>query len=73
MALLAWTGDAALIRDMRKAAKDKGLLLNEYGLFEKATGAEVPVQTERDVFERLGMPYLEPSERTTAGMALGNQ
>lgn len=46
------------------AAKDKGWQWNPYGAgFTDHRGEIVPVKSERDVFELVGLEYLEPWER----------
>lgn len=68
-AMLYFTGPYELNQYMRRLAKQKGMLLNEHGLYKLKTvnGHEikvnVPVKSEADIFEALGMEYLEPAER----------
>ncbi|GAA5924967.1 uncharacterized protein JCM15063_005779 [Sporobolomyces koalae] len=72
--LLGTTGDALLMKLLRHTAKKKGWCLNEFGLGEKyAAEDENPngfrpgtlkiVKNEREIFELLGFPYLEPEQR----------
>jgi len=64
--LLYFTGPVELNIVMRKEAQKKDMLLNEYGLFKKeAEGSVIPIKTkiEKDIFTKLGMPYLTPIER----------
>jgi DNA polymerase beta len=54
---------------MRATALEKGFTLNEYSLrklsSDKATPGEIlPVTSERDVFDYIGMEYKEPNERS---------
>jgi DNA polymerase (family 10) len=50
---------------MRTVAKQKGYLLNQYGLHHRSTGELVDgVVTERDIFQALNLQYVEPSKRT---------
>jgi DNA polymerase (family 10) len=60
-ALCHFTGSKDHNVVMRQRAKERGLKLNEYGLFEGETC--VPCETEADVFEKLGLPYLPPEVR----------
>lgn len=46
----------------RKAAKEKGYKLNEYGLWY-AEGPRLPCRCERDIFAYLGMDYVNPMHR----------
>ncbi len=62
-AMLYFTGPYELNTIMRNAAKKRKLILNEYGLYKKDTGEEIKIKSESDVFLKLGMKYLEPSER----------
>lgn len=62
-ALIYFTGSGLLCRQMRGKAMMMGLRLNEKALVDMRTGDEIRVETERDVFERLGMQYIEPGER----------
>ncbi len=67
-AMLYFTGPYELNTIMRSAAKKRGMILNEYGLYtiDEKTGetkAPVKINSEADVFEALGMDYLTPEER----------
>lgn len=59
--LLYFTGTKGLNKEMRFAAKSKGLLLNEYGLFKGKT--QIPAFTEEEIFEELGYEYIPPNLR----------
>ncbi|SCV72654.1 BQ2448_4191 [Microbotryum intermedium] len=72
--LLGGSGDALLMKLMRHRAKARGMCLNEYGMgdkFEKVDqnpngfrpGTMRIVANEREIFDLLGVPYLEPHER----------
>ena len=65
-ALLYFTGSAELNRKMRELANTQGYTINEYGVYkyvDKKKGDKVIVKTERDIFELIGMEYLNPRER----------
>uniref|UniRef100_A0A914VLV9 DNA polymerase n=1 Tax=Plectus sambesii TaxID=2011161 RepID=A0A914VLV9_9BILA len=67
--LLYFTGSDEFNRQMRATALDKGYTLNEYCIrklsSDKATpGEKLPVTSERDVFDYIGMEYKEPNERS---------
>jgi len=61
-ALLYFTGSAELNKQMRHIAKTKKLKLSEYGLF-KENGEKIPINNERDIFDKLDMEYLIPRLR----------
>jgi len=65
-ALLYFTGSGGLNRKMRELANTQGYTINEYGVYkyvDKKKGDEIRVKTERDIFELIGMEYLNPRER----------
>lgn len=70
--LLYFTGNQLFNRSMRLLALKKGYSLSQHGLFKgvvrvgrtKTTnGTLVEGRSERKIFEALGLPYREPSER----------
>lgn len=65
-AMLYFTGPYELNTVMRKEAKKRNMILNEYGLYkinEKGIKTPIKIRTEADVFRILGMKYLTPEER----------
>jgi len=65
-AMLYFTGPYELNQEMRERAKKRNMLLNEYGLFildSQGNRFSVPINSEKDIFEELGMTYLTPIER----------
>ncbi len=52
---------------LRQLAIDKGWLLNEYGLEETETGKVVASETEEDIYDALGLPYILPTLREDRG------
>ncbi|MBN2306468.1 hypothetical protein JXD20_00625 [Candidatus Peregrinibacteria bacterium] len=60
-ALLYFTGSKDYNVMMRKKAIELGYLLNEYALFKD--GEYYKGATEQEVFEALGMKYVEPAKR----------
>ncbi len=60
-ALLYFTGSGTLNKKMRSMAKKKGYILNEYGIYKGKK--MIPIASEKDIFDLIGMDYLEPSER----------
>jgi len=61
-ALLMWTGPASFNIYMRSKALFKKWKLNEKGLFD-ARGKRIAGKTEKEIFEKLGIPYMTPEER----------
>ncbi|CAJ2647664.1 unnamed protein product [Trifolium pratense] len=71
--LVAWTGNDVLNRRLRQQAESKGFRLDDTGLFPSTQGsggkrgtkgsANMKLYTEREVFDFLGVPWLEPHER----------
>lgn len=61
--LLHFTGPWELNKKMRSIAIMKGYKLNQYGLYDKKTKKLIKTPTEKDIFEKLGMEYLEPKYR----------
>jgi len=64
-ALLYFTGSVELNIEMRNKARKYGYILNEYGIYPETTNKqyELNIKSEREIFDLLDMPYLEPSER----------
>ncbi|KAG9144324.1 hypothetical protein Leryth_019421 [Lithospermum erythrorhizon] len=71
--LIHWTGNDVLNRRLRILADSKGYRLDDKGLFPAVKGsssnkgfkasASLKFQTEKEVFDFLGFPWLEPHER----------
>ncbi|RWR77119.1 BRCT domain-containing protein [Cinnamomum micranthum f. kanehirae] len=71
--LIAWTGNDVLNRRLRLLAESKGYRLDDTGLFlatQSSAGKRgakssisLSCKTEREVFDVLGFPWLEPHER----------
>ncbi len=61
--LLYATGSKDFNIRMRGIARKKGLLLNQKGLFTRADKKKIPIKTEKDIFTKLGMPYVAPKDR----------
>jgi DNA polymerase/3'-5' exonuclease PolX len=60
-ATLYFTGSKELNQKMRGLAKKLGYKLNEYGIYKN--NKMIYVESEEEIFELLGMKYLEPQER----------
>ncbi|KAH0916591.1 hypothetical protein HID58_031037 [Brassica napus] len=71
--LIAWTGNDVLNRRLRLLAESKGYRLDDTGLFPAThsssgnrggkASASMKLSTEKQVFDFLGFPWLEPHER----------
>ncbi len=66
-AMIYFTGSKAHNVRIRELAVRAGLKLNEYGLFDATGGDLLAARTERAVYERLGLPYIEPTLREDLG------
>jgi DNA polymerase (family 10) len=64
-ALAHFTGSKEHNVVMRQRAKERGLKLNEYGLFEGES--LISCATEEEIFSRLDLPYLPPEIREDYG------
>ncbi|HTU77322.1 MAG TPA: DNA polymerase/3'-5' exonuclease PolX [Solirubrobacteraceae bacterium] len=62
-----FTGSGAHNAALREAAVRRGLHVSEYGILDDATGASDAYASEREVYERLGMAYIEPELREDRG------
>jgi len=60
---LYFTGSAGTNLRMRLKAIELGMTLSEYSLERKSDGSRVPANSERNIFEALGMDFLDPHER----------
>ncbi len=66
-ALQYFTGSKEHNVVVREIAIKKGLKLNEYGVFRKATNRNVAGKTEEDVYKAIGLKYMEPEIRENSG------
>ena len=64
-AMVYFTGSKEMNIELRKIAIQKGLKLNEYGVFRGED--QLAGQTEEDVFRALGLDYIEPELRENRG------
>jgi DNA polymerase/3'-5' exonuclease PolX len=65
-AILYFTGSMMLNKLMRTHALKKHFTLNEYGLYRLVTGEKeekIVAHSEKEIFDILGLVYLEPKER----------
>ncbi|XP_019164740.1 PREDICTED: DNA polymerase lambda isoform X1 [Ipomoea nil] len=71
--LVHWTGNDVVNRRLRILAQAKGFRLDDTGLFPSTQGSEgkqggikranLKLDTEKEIFDFLGFPWLEPHER----------
>lgn len=66
-ALQYFTGSKEHNVKLRGIAIKKGLKLSEYGVFEKKTDKYVVGKSEKEVYNALGLPYIEPELRENRG------
>jgi len=66
-ALQYFTGSKEHNVKMRSIAIKKGYKLNEYGLFKKDTEKYVVGKKEKEIYEKLGLKYIEPELRENRG------
>ncbi len=62
-----FTGSGAHNAALREAAVRRGLHVSEYGILDDATGETEAFATERDLYARLGLAYIEPELREDRG------
>jgi DNA polymerase/3'-5' exonuclease PolX len=61
-AILYFTGSKDLNTKMRQIALTMDYTLNEYGLYDEKNN-EIKINSEKDIFNKLGMEYLSPEKR----------
>lgn len=61
-AILYFTGSRDFNKKMRHVALGMGYTLNEYGLYDN-NGIMFDVESEKDIFDKLGMEYINPDKR----------
>ena len=64
-ALHYFTGSKSHNIEIRKLAMEKGLKINEYGVYKK--DKKLPILTEADIYESVGLVYIEPELRENRG------
>ena len=68
LGVLYFTGSGNYYRSMRELAKKKGYTLSDYGMFPIGENhsnekLRIPVYTEEEVFNLLGLEWKNPTER----------
>lgn len=66
-ALLYFTGSKEHNVKLREWAKQNGWKLNEYGVFDAATGQQVAGQNEEGIYELFGLQFIPPELREEKG------
>ena len=66
-ALQYFTGSKAHNVRLRQIAVRAGLKLSEYGLFRTKDDRRIAAQTEEEIYERLGLPWIPPTLREDRG------
>ncbi len=72
-ALMYFTGSKEHNVQLRQRARDRGLTLNEYGLFHLDESGEadfsrpVPVESEAEIYAQVGLQYVPPELREDTG------
>ena len=66
-ALQYFTGSKEHNIKLREIAKENGLKINEYGVFEVATGRRIAGETEEEVYQTLGLCFIPPELREDRG------
>jgi DNA polymerase (family X) len=66
-ALHHFTGSRAHSIRLRDLANERGLKLNEYGIFRLDTGERVGGASEEDVYAAVGLPWIPPELREDRG------
>lgn len=71
-AILYFTGDAGFNVTMRQYCLNKGLSLSEHGLKDEKTGKYIEhiFETEKDIFDYLGLKYIEPKDRKADNLVI---
>ena len=62
-ALQYFTGSQAHNIHTRRLAKEKGLKINEYGVFSQEDDSQIAGTTEEDVYASIGLPWIAPELR----------
>jgi DNA polymerase (family X) len=63
-----FTGSGRHNAALREAAVRRGLHVSEYGILDDGDGGDpIPYATEQEVYERLGLSYIEPELREDRG------
>jgi DNA polymerase (family 10) len=72
-ALLYFIGNKEHNIEIRKLALSKGYTLSEYGLFKLKDKSWVAGRTEQEIYDKLGLNYIEPELRENMGEIQASQ
>lgn len=67
--VLYFTGDWGFNEAMRGYARKKGYRLNQRGLYQLKTMKLIPIRSEKEIFDILGLTYVEPANRNALQFA----
>ncbi|TFY83154.1 hypothetical protein EWM64_g845 [Hericium alpestre] len=62
-AVVGWTGSLMFERDLRLWAKQRGLKFDSSGMTRRRDSKHLYPQTEKEVFDILGLPWIDPTMR----------
>jgi DNA polymerase (family 10) len=65
-ALFYFTGSKEHNIKLRTLAKQHGWKINEYGVFEEKTGKRLAGETEQQIYDLFGLPFIPPEKRIGA-------
>ncbi len=63
--ILYATGSGSFNRFLRNKAISKKMKLSQHGLFNRETGDLIVRETEKEIFNKLGLKYIPPQDRNT--------
>ena len=66
-AMLYFTGSKEHNIKLRTIAKQRGLKINEYGIFDAATSELLAGRTEEEIYHFLHLKYIPPEQRLDNG------
>ncbi|XP_070398396.1 DNA nucleotidylexotransferase isoform X3 [Nothobranchius furzeri] len=65
-ALLGWTGSRQFGRDLRRFARlERRMLLDNHALYDNTKKEFLTATSEKDIFDHLGLEYIEPWQRNS--------
>ena len=66
--VLYFTGDWSFNEEMRRYARKKGYRLNQRGLYQLKPPKLIKVNSEKEIFDILGLSYVEPPARMSGAI-----